>query len=163
MSKKAKKQCCENGGCGTDACECQKHQCDACDNFEQFKAKEEEAMKKYGWVCHFVAEDDTTPTGANFHTHGFEKTFGCPDIQMVLPLNPELLHSLACCVVDLLKSGVKIHDGMFSDKVCQGFKVLFKSATECDRDVLRVILPDKNGCLTADAEDMFGDQFKDLK
>ena len=84
---------------------------------------------------------------------------------MVLPLDPKLLHGIAHSIVNRLSQKVdplQIADGVFADKVIRGYTLLFKKATECDREVLRVILPDPTGCLSADAVDVYGEQWKDL-
>ena len=159
--------------CGDDGCKChaektEKHcPCSVCDgqeNLEELAKREAEMMDKQGWVAHCVScDDDQTPMGFNYHTHGFEKSFGCPDIQFVLPIDPKIVHGLTHNLAESIKKeGLKITDGMFYDKLIKGFSVKFVAATECDRTVLRIILPDKHGCLTADAEGPFGEQYKDL-
>ena len=157
---------CNGEECGDDCQKTKKHcPCDVCDGKDSLAdmlAQEQTMMEKQGWYAHCVAKGDTTPSGFNYHTHGFEESFNVPDIQFVLPIDPKILHGLAHDLVKQIKEGLKITDGMLFDKLIRKYKVRFVKATECDREVLRIILPDKNGCLTADAEGMFGEQYKDL-
>ena len=176
--KKTKKteECCGNG-CGAEHggedCACHKQEahcpCDACDSgltVEQLRDQEAEMIKKQGWVAHMVScGDDQTSTGTNYHTHGFTESYGCPDI---LPIDPKILHGIGHSVVNFIKGNVggpgkstptKPTDGMITDGIIKGYKVMFKAATECDRAVLRLILPDKHGCLTPDASEPYNKQW----
>lgn len=108
------------------------------------EAYEREMMEKLGWYWHYVL-DDPQPPFANIHTHGFEKTFGQPDVQIVFPLPPEMAQGVLNSIVDLLKKGVRLEPGKRYAEVLQDFEVEFALAEESGRRVLRFILPDKDG------------------
>jgi hypothetical protein len=42
------------------------------------------AMAVHEWNAHYTVGDPQTPTGVNYHTHGFVESFNHPDIQIVL-------------------------------------------------------------------------------
>lgn len=106
----------------------------------------EKAMAKCGWYAHLVGGDDCSPTGFNYHTHGFVESFDHLDIQIVLPMPQDLCHSVANTVVkNIKKKGQKYSPGKLYDNIMKGYNVEFQYATECGRRVLRLLLPDKNG------------------
>ena len=108
---------------------------------------EAEAITKYGWYAHYVTGDETD-IRANYHTHGLPETHNHPDLQIVFPINPRIAHSLIWNAVRLIEAGTTLKNGDIIKKIAGGgFKVAFIDATECDRPVLRMILPDKNGKL----------------
>jgi hypothetical protein len=105
-------------------------------------------MKKHGWYVHYVTDhDDNSPTGYNVHTHGLTESHDHPDLQIVMPIRPEIAHSLLIATVDLIKSGIKIDTQKEYDKIVKDFKVRFTVAVENEREVLRMILPDAQGNL----------------
>lgn len=110
--------------------------CECCKGgLAAFKEREQQMFEKHGWVAHFVTDDDpTSPTGFNCHTHGFEQTFDCPDVQIVLPLSPDIAHALLVNIAERLKCGDRFKVGKTYDKIIGSG----------DRVVLRMILPDKN-------------------
>ncbi len=109
--------------------------------------REIEATEKYGWFIHMIRNDDRTATGVNYHTHGLDKKYQHPDIQIVFPMgdDAEMIGQLLWCVADLLEEGQRFKAGDTSDKVVRNHIVLFANATEGDRKVLRVIMPDPAG------------------
>lgn len=138
---------------------CNKHDCD-CDICKYGKtfveSREARNMQEEGWYAHIVVDGDCTPHGFNWHTHGFEVTFGQPDIQICFPMPPEVAHAIGHSVVDRLREGLalevgKMYDGILKDE----YKVQFIEAWECQRRVLRLVLPDKKGGYSG----KFADQF----
>ena len=129
--------------------------CSCCDSegsheerMKKMREWEEEQVIKHGWFAHVVTDDDRTTTGMNIHTHVIKESFGHPDLQIVAVMNPEVAHHIICDIVKQIKDGIKFKSGNTYDGIIKPpFKVKFVKAVETDRNVLRVILPDKNGCL----------------
>lgn len=113
-----------------------------------FKAAEWEAkaLMEYGFYMHYVIDhDDSTPSGFNAHTHGLD-LFGGFDFQITLPLKQEIAAAIFHTFADWVKGGRKFSDGDIIENVLSdGFKCRLFRAEECDRPVLRIILPDPNG------------------
>lgn len=110
----------------------------------------EEQLRKHGFYVHLVAAgDDTSPTGFNAHTHGLAEGHQHPDFQIIIPLAEavalELFHNLA----DRVKGGERFASGQLVSEIISSAGGLVKliDATEGDRPVLRVVLPDRHGNL----------------
>jgi hypothetical protein len=127
------------------------HECEGCKNgLDAIRTKELEAMKKCGWYAHFVTQDSESPTGFNVHTHGFRETFNDhPDIQIVFPLPFDVAHGLLWNIADRLKNGERFEAKKSYEKIAgNGYNVTFIRAQENGREVLRLIVPNKDGSLT---------------
>jgi len=121
--------------------------CFACENgMEELKKIEADCIKKFGWYAHLVTNDDKCPSGVNGHTHNVKEAYGHKDLQICLPIQPEILNGLLTTVVDEIKKGKKFESGVEYDNIFSGgFKAKFLDAFECGRPVLRLLIPDKNG------------------
>jgi hypothetical protein len=109
-------------------------------------------MEKHGWYAHFVLAEDESGV-ADIHTHGIEQTFGQPDLQVTLPLptsEAKVILRLFHNVVDYIKQGVELRNGVYLDRVVSGMKVKLVAAEEGGRPILRMILPDAQGKLEPD-------------
>jgi hypothetical protein len=105
---------------------------------------DQEMLQKYGWFVHYVPGDDPLPLNA--HTHGVKENFNHPDIQIVLPIDTKVLHGVFVSVLDNIRENAVTYEaGKQYDDVLMRFPVQFKKAIECEREVLRLILPDPNG------------------
>jgi hypothetical protein len=104
-------------------------------------------MKRHGWICHFVTDDESSPTGLNLHTHGLQENYQHPDFQIVVLLPEKVGHSILIALADRVKAGEKFQDRQKVDEIIQRFPVKLIDAVECGRPVLRVILPDPRGKL----------------
>jgi len=105
-------------------------------------------IEKYGFVIHYVPNDDFdhSPSGVNIHTHGLHKINNHLDFQITVPLPPHIASRIMHRLYELVKGGEVFCAGGESDKVLQGgMKVGFIEVQECDRTVLRVIIPDEDG------------------
>lgn len=125
--------------------------CEMCSGrhtLDSLEAKEIEMTKKYGFFCHFVFDNDCRY--ANFHTHGFRKTWGHDDFQIVALLPPNVANNLFWNFANRVKAGEHFADGGRVDKIVNNYDVLLKKAREGGRDVLRIIIPDKNGLFPED-------------
>lgn len=109
-------------------------------------AAAERAMLTTGWYAHCVPNSDKTPYGFNYHTHGMERSFQHKNIQIVLPIDFQVAHSLATAIINEVKKGKKFEAGVeYEGIMANGFKVKFVDAIESQRPVLRLLIPDKNG------------------
>jgi len=106
-------------------------------------------LENYGWFIHYVPDDpDAGGTGmVNAHTHGIQERFAHPDFQIVLPLDPAIIQRIFENAVDLVKAGTRFKAGEQYSEIIEGFRVLAVAATEDGRPVIRIIIPDKHGCL----------------
>lgn len=126
--------------------------CDYCEHgHEEVHKREQDGIKKYGWYAHFVPDDDerNTPTGINIHTHHLPESFNHPDLQIVFPVSFQqvniMLGALHAIVDNYIRKGIKLEPGKEYDKVLNHYKVTVAKAKECERDVLRIIVPGPDG------------------
>lgn len=126
----------------------QECQCFACTHGEEaLENWHTKMMQEHGWFAHYVA-DHTMPTGINFHTHGLVESCGHLDLQIVFPIDSRLAHMLFSDAIKLVKAGLVIEPGKeISGIISNKYKTLFILATENERQVLRMIIPDKDGHL----------------
>jgi hypothetical protein len=139
--------------------------CDCCKRgFEAMARAQREAIDRQGWAAHVVFRDDAT----DYHTHGLVESFECPDIQFYIFTDPLALDVIARRIVDRIKAGTTISNGMLLKGVYKietpsglvDFGVRLIEAIESERTVLRVILPDRHGCLDRGAEAGFAEQWE---
>lgn len=107
-------------------------------------------MKKYGFYTHFVFDDDfdNSPSGVNLHTHGMDISVNHPDFQITVPLEPEVANGIFHNLFDRVSEGWRAAEGAIIPNIIGGgMNITFIGAEECGRPVLRVILPDPNGCI----------------
>lgn len=117
---------------------------------KKIKIDQSEMMKKYGWFAHYVPNDEDSPTGFNAHTHGFEDSWGHPDVQIVVGMPQAQLHGILIVIANLLKKGETFEPGRKYEEILQGYPVTFAWAKEGSRRLLRMILPDKDGGVMRD-------------
>jgi hypothetical protein len=103
------------------------------------------SIAAHGFVVHIVPDQPDSPTGFSCHTHGLPASFGHPDFEVVLPLPYEAAGELLARLVARVKAGARYAAGDREDRVADAGDVAFAAATECGRDVLRVIVPDPRG------------------
>ena len=139
-----------------------KYKCEACEQgLEAVIELEKKHMKKYGWYAHCVQSGDyQTPMGFNYHTHGFPETLAHRDIQIVLPVDMKICHSIATTIFNKLQNyePSAYWDGDLEEGIIKDYPVEFMEAMESGREVLRVILPDKNGKFGDEAEPPYNKQ-----
>jgi hypothetical protein len=125
--------------------------------FAELAEHEQAQYEKNGWVAHYVFDDDPqVPEGMiNCHTHGLVESLNHPDFQIVLPLPPETAHGILRTLVERIREGDQFRPGDLADEIIREYQVAFAMATECDRPVIRVILPASDGIL--DRKKMTGD------
>ncbi len=142
----------------------EKCECAACNGLD-VKAWEEDMMEENGWFIHMVgSEDPETETGFNAHTHGLEKTFNHLNLQIIVPLPQDCIGNIFSGIVKKIKSGTVFEIGKNYDEIIKGYLIKIVQTKECNRDVLRVILPDPNGNLEFDEiDDKYKSQYEKTK
>ena len=111
-------------------------------------------MTKTDWIIHYVAngvvcnqcgkmEAGFVDGFCNAHTHGMER-YQHPDFQMVLDCGPRencrILNRFGFAV----RNGTQFHSGQFVTGVYEDCAVKLLEFKECDRTVLRIIIPDRH-------------------
>lgn len=118
-------------------------------------------MEKFGFYIHVVPKgDDQSPTGFNAHSHGLSESFKHLDIQIVVPLPKKIALGVFHSVVDLIREGARFKVGKRYSNIILNYDVMFIPAIECNRKVLRMILPDPQGnLLKEDINDKYALQY----
>lgn len=99
--------------------------------------------KEMDWIIHYII-NDVGPGGIiNAHTHGMEK-YGHLDFQVVLPLPAKHICYLLNTIGKRVQSGEKYHSGNLVDGIYEDCPIRLQQFRETNRDVLRLIIPDKN-------------------
>ena len=121
--------------------------------------------KTHEWVIHYVNnkictecegdQDDDTALKANIHTHGLLENYNHLEIQICLPIHPELAFSILNEVAYKVKGGKVFCENTRYSEVLQNLDVLMVKAKDEGVDILRLIIPDKDGNL--DKEKLTGD------
>jgi hypothetical protein len=115
---------------------------------ERFKAATEAfngMIRKNGWAAHYVPLDEHH---INYHTHGVQESYGHQDFQIVLPLGQNMAHILTNAIIERVKAGeVFEEDKPYLGLMKEGYPISFKKFVECGRDVLRILICDKNKLL----------------
>lgn len=107
---------------------------------------EQQMLREKGWYTHAVPAEQykDAPNLANYHTHGLSETMSHPDLQIVIPVDAKVAHSIFGQFIEQIKGGLTIQDGdelhLNPKYMCQ-----FKTFRETGREVLRIILQDKGG------------------
>lgn len=108
--------------------------------------QEQELFEKYGWFVHYVPVGDNTPFGCNAHTHGMPENHNHPDIQICVPVRPEIMMSVMWTIFNTyISKGVQLEPGKEYDQILKQYSMRAVEAIECDRVVIRMCCPDKNG------------------
>jgi hypothetical protein len=122
-------------------------------------AQNERLMEKYGWFYHVVVGED----GMDVHTHGLQETYNHVDLQITFPLHKcvqtkeqleDLVHSILWAFAKRIDQGEIFSAGERVSEIIKKFDVKLVLATENNRPVLRIILPDAKGNL--DKEQLTG-------
>jgi hypothetical protein len=130
----------------------------------EIRTRNEKMLKQFGWFAHIVVDDPDSPTQFNWHTHGLQERYGHRDFQIVCPLPPKVAHQIGTTLADRVKAGEAFGSGQKLAQVLrEGLLVKLIAATECGRDVLRIILPDPRGKLDlGEIDEQFALQYEGL-
>lgn len=110
--------------------------------------------KKIDWIIHLVAngaqceecgevEQSFKPGLCNAHTHGMNR-YGHKDFQLVLRYPNEEMCRILNTLGLAVQNGAKFKDGEYINGIYEDCAIRLQSFWETDREVLRVIIPDKN-------------------
>ncbi|WCF11554.1 DUF4262 domain-containing protein (plasmid) [Paenibacillus thiaminolyticus] len=115
------------------------------DRREMLTEWEKDNIEKYGFYIHIVPGT----TQCNYHTHGLVESFEHRDLQIVLPIDPQLAGALFHSIVNEIKNGKKFEEGVdyFGLVADPKMPTAFKKVKETGRTVLRMLIPDRNGVL----------------
>ena len=132
--------------------------------FKEFREKEIELINKYGFVIHNVFPGSEDEILWSHHTHGVKESFNHMDLEIVLPINPNIASSVLHGMVESIKEGESFEDKTISDRVIRNYNVQLVKVTDGKRDLLRVILPDENGRFPSDDDcaEVYKNQLDDL-
>lgn len=106
-----------------------------------------EMLEEYGWYMDIVPAEEYDEIHANYHTHGVQDNFNHMDFQIVLNMDPEIAHQIFVNLIIDISNGKSFEEGEKYSDAIEGFNVSFKEYKEMERDVLRVLLPDRDGIL----------------
>lgn len=138
------RECEGSGSCDTENTKCEG--CRACsETLRALLDQEKEWMDKSGFYVHLVPSSEHKNGLINAHTHGLKETQGHPDLQVVAPIQPGLVMQVIHAAANRIKDGRTYKDGVVAEGILRGMVVKFLKVRECDRDVLRIILPDPKG------------------
>ena len=113
------------------------------------------------WIIHLVGngmkcqecgkiENPFIEHACNAHTHGMEK-YGHPDFQMVLHTNPKDMGYILNTLGMRVQNGEKFKAGDMVSGIFLDCDIRLDEFEECDRKVLRVIIPDGQNRFPEDA------------
>lgn len=133
-------------------------------HIKDYMQKEKELMDKYGFVIHNVFPDSEDEILWSHHTHGLKENFNHIDLEIVLPMSPNLAGSIFHGMVSSIKEGESFENKLISGKVIKNFDVQLVKVSDEKRELLRIILPDKNGRFPSDADcdEVYKNQLDDL-
>ena len=127
--------------------------------------KKGELINKYGFVFHSVFPDSKDEILWSHHTHGLKENFNHTDLEIVLPVAPNIAGSIFHGMVDLIKNGESFENKLVSDKVIVNYDVQLVKVSDGKRELLRIVLPDEMGRFPGDKDcsDIYINQLDDLK
>jgi hypothetical protein len=134
----------ENDKCNDPNCACS-HQ--SMDEILQWQA---DMLAKHGFYTHFTP-NETDPNLCNIHTHGILENLLHPDFQIIILIPPKVAQSILWILVNMVKEGHRFNEGDIVNEIIHNYPVTFIKAQEGNRELLRVIFPDKKGNLSSDA------------
>lgn len=119
---------------------------------ERLRPSDIDKIVKMGFVTHAILEPTTSPKGmSNDHTHGFPATLNHPDFQIVMPIDPQISHEIFGVFYERIKKGETFKEGQEVEGILQAErKVKLIEATEMNRTLLRIIIPDPQGSLESE-------------
>lgn len=134
-------------------------------NLKEAMNHNEKMLEKYGFVIHsvFPTEEDEDIMWDS-HTHGLKENFNHIDLQIVLPMNPNIVGAILHGMVNSIKEGYSFENQSVSDRVIENYNVQLVRVNDGDRELLRVVLPDVNGKFPCDegCEDIYKNQLDDI-
>lgn len=84
-------------------------------------------------------------TMLNYHTHHLQEKLNHMDLQIVLPLEPQLVITIFHCMVEKILEGQTFQPDQFVEGILEDQPIYLVLKREEARPVLRVIFPDSKG------------------
>lgn len=117
-------------------------------------------MKKIDWIIHLVAngvkcsecnetENGFLPNMCDAHTHGMDK-YGHQEFQIVLMIGAELICYILNALGLRVQAGESFKDGDSVAEIIRDYNIRIKEVEVDGKKLLRVILPDAQGCFPED-------------
>lgn len=72
---------------------------------ESLENSHEKKTEGIGWYLDYVINAADAPNKINIHSHGLEKNFYHPDLQLCLPTKPEYAAVIFMDIIDLIREG----------------------------------------------------------
>ena len=117
------------------------------------------AKDKCSWILHYITNEtskkdggagsDFPPYLCNAHTHGLA-AFNHKDFQLVLDIGPGSTGYLLNGLAERVRNGESFSDGELVEGVYSDCQVKLAIATEGNREVFRVLIPDEEGRFPGD-------------
>lgn len=127
-----------------------KCKCDYCMFGEEADKHTHEMMDQYGWIVHLIT-NAKNHYKYDAHTHGLSDNFNHLDLQVVYPLPQDVLYSIILPIIRDIRAGKVFAENLIFRGYLKGeMPLTFHKTIETDREVLRLILPDKNANLFID-------------
>ena len=134
---------------------------------EIVEEREKVFIEKYGWLAHLVLDASDCPYNFNYHTHGVKQNMGHTDFQVCAPINPNIAHNIMARIIDQVKKGKTFKAGIeySGEEIIEGeYSIYFADAEECNRPVLRLIIPDtQNKFIREEMDTNLSHQWEGLK
>lgn len=122
--------------------------------------KKEDQIPEIDWIIHLCCngvvcsecgkvENSYLHNLCNAHTHGMEK-YHHPDFQLVLNLPPHEICRILNTLGLMVQNGRRFHNGEYVLGIYEDCSVRLMEYAECDRKVLRVVIPDKHNTYLED-------------
>lgn len=114
--------------------------------------------KEYSWTIHLVTEEPDKPIFhpgmCDAHTHGLDK-YGSKEIQFVLGFSPQNIGYILNTVGEMVRDGLKLHDGMYIENICadEAKIKVFETKDVFGDPVFRLIMPDGEFKYPEDSEE----------
>lgn len=109
------------------------------------KEWEDERLKNPGWFIHAIQGDSEYPFDCNFHTHGLQQNYEHLDLQIICPVDHRMIATVFTTLAGRIKDGEVFESGQIVDDVLGPIPFKLEKVSEDDREVLRIIFPDKEG------------------
>lgn len=133
-------------------------------NILEMNEQQKKWLEEYGFYVHNVFPSSDDEILWNHHTHGLKECFNHTDLEIVLPIHPQMAGGIFHGMVNLIKKGESFENKIMSDKVIQNYNVQLFRVNDGTRDLIRIILPDENGKFPSDkgCADVYKNQLDDL-
>jgi hypothetical protein len=116
--------------------------------YKESNVLSEDLITTNGWVSSYESIDRNH---INYCTHGVQLNYNHPDFQITLPIGASNAENIARDLIEDVRKGHVFKEGeKYSGYLLGGYDLTFKRCVEGDRQVLRVIFPDKNGLMPTD-------------